>query len=72
MMESKIVLYGNFSSLPSRSVQDLIEKYKRLTVADLKKEMKKVGLKPRGLKRDLVKQLAEKHFEERVLHFRYC
>ena len=62
-MESKILLYGISTS---RTVQDLIEKYRRLTVADLKREMKKVGLKPRGLKRDLVKQLAEKHYEERV------
>ena len=38
-----------------------------LTVADLKKEMKKVGLKPRGLKRNLVKQLAEKHYQIAVL-----
>ena len=66
MMESRIDLDFVHSC---RSVEDLIEKYRKLTVVDLKKEMKKVGLKPRGLKRDLVKQLAETHYKRMVVFY---
>ncbi len=50
-----------------RSVDDLILRFKLLTVADLKKQLKSVGLRPRGLKRDLVKQLAEKEYNRMVV-----
>ena len=50
-----------------RSVDDLILRFKLLTVVDLKKQLKSVGLRPRGLKRDLVKQLAEKEYNRMVV-----
>ena len=49
-----------------RTLDDLIIRFKLLTVADLKKELRKVGLRPRGLKRDLVRQLAEKEYNRMV------
>ena len=50
----------------NRSVEELVEKYRALTVAELKKELRRVGLKPRGLKKDLVRSLAEKEYERGV------
>ena len=50
-----------------RTLDDLIIRFKLLTVADLKKELRKVGLRPRGLKRDLVRQLAEKEYNRMVV-----
>ena len=55
-----------------RSVDDLIARYLKLTVADLKAELRKVGLKPRGLKKDLVRQLAEKEHQRLVHDFVLC
>ena len=49
-----------------RTLDDLIIRFKLLTVVDLKKELRKVGLRPRGLKRDLVRQLAEKEYNRMV------
>ena len=49
-----------------RSIDDLSVRYRKLPVADLKAELRKVGLKPRGLKKDLVRQLAEKEHRRLV------
>ena len=49
-----------------RTLDDLMIRFKLLTVADLKKELRKVGLRPRGLKRELVRQLAEKEYNRMV------
>lgn len=60
--------YARFKAVRIRSIDDLIFRFKLLTVADLKKQLKSVGLRPRGLKRDLVKQLAEKEYNRMVLY----
>ena len=50
------------------SIDDLKEQFRSLTVVDLKKKLRSVGLKPRGVKKDLVLQLAEKEYDRLVRH----
>ena len=45
------------------SIDDLKEQYRSLTVVDLKKKLRGAGLKPRGVKKDLILQLAEKEYD---------
>ena len=49
------------------TVEVLIERYRKLTVVELKASLRQVGIKPRGLKKDLVRLLAEKEYQRLVV-----
>ena len=51
----------------SSTVEVLIERYRKLTVVELKASLRQVGIKPRGLKKDLVRLLAEKEYQRLVV-----
>ena len=55
------------SAVRCSTVEILIERYRKLTVIELKSSLREVGIKPRGLKKDLVRLLAENEYKRLVV-----
>ena len=57
------------SDLICRSVEQIRKRIESLNVQDLKRELRKFGVKPKGRKYELRNQLIEKEYEYQVVSF---